>query len=419
MSTAQIWTGASATIPQGDLVTINSATSTDTYSFATGTGKTVTYTAGGSDTTATIAAGLFALCNASTEPDFTEITFAYVSGATFTATGPADGAPMANAVGGTGSSTLTTPTAAVSPHDYSLAANWLSGTAPGSGDSVTFDGAYSTIPCKYNLGYADTTSLSSWKRLATFAGQGTMIGLPAWNPAGYEEFRQTYCQVDSTSITIQQADSDATPCIKVQGTNASATTATIIGVGQGGFGGFSGSTPTDYTIEIFGLPASSIVHGVNANIGIAVEAGQTCTVATLLLNNCTGLVGTGVTLTTPTVNGGSVQINCSYTTLTINSGATVVVGGAATPGTSIIINSGTCQWQSTGALSATTIGSLGTLDMSVAPAVVAVGTITLLPGGTLNDPNQRLTRSFTISATSAQMSQVNLNLGTGFTAAIT
>src|SRR4051812_46783557 len=111
------WVGKSQTTPQLDTITVGSATAAQTFT-ATRNGKVVSYTAGGGETTTTVALAVLALLQASTEPEFQELTFAAGSaGNLVTITGPADGAPFSLTVGGTGTISLAHTTTAAGPFD--------------------------------------------------------------------------------------------------------------------------------------------------------------------------------------------------------------------------------------------------------------------------------------------------------------
>jgi hypothetical protein len=138
-----------------------------------------------------------------------------------------------------------------------------------------------------------------------------------------------------------------------------------------------------------------VLNVAGASVTVCPLTGQTATLATVLSTQATLTLGSGVTLTTPTVMGGQAEIQCSWTTLTVDDRADVLVSKAAAS-TTQNINSGTVTWRSTGGVGATNINSDGALDMDTAPAVVTAGTITVYSGATLTDNHKRLPASYTL-----------------------
>ena len=395
------WTGAGSAAPRIENWAIGSSTVGQTFTATSPNGSVATYTAVTGDTTSTIATGLADACAAITDGQFTELTFA-ASGANMTVTGPSDGAPFTLTSGGTGTTTVTVTQTQLSPHDYTRAANWLGGVAPVANDDIVFDTG--SVDVLYNLDGFTGTVFTSWKRLYTYTGK---IGLPDTSSSGYREYRPTHCEVDSTSIRVEQSQSDGDSSIRVKATNAGATTVTVTGAG-------AVQSTTTWLTEVYNLPASSIVLNTGGSLAIAPYASQTATVATLTSTNGALRVGAGTTLTTPTIKGGVAEIATSYTTLTVDTAATVTVTTAAAAATSTDIESGTVIWVSTGTPGAVTLGTDGILDLSQCPQAVAVGTITTR-GGRLYDPNGRLTKPYTFSCPNHSISEVSPDFGTGFT----
>lgn len=401
------WLGGGSTVQQLDTITVGSHGTGDTFTY-TINGKAFTYVALSTDTTnALAAAGLLAVVQAVTEPEFTELTFAAgTTTATITVTGPADGAPFTGTVGGTGTISTTTTIAPLSPSDYGRAINWAGGVLPTTSDDVIFDTG--SVDAKYNLAALTSVTLSSWTRRTSYTG---VITLPDVNAAGYREYRPRMCEIKSASVRVEQATNDGAGQIRLKSTlTGSAVTVNVIG---------QGASPQDGTwfTEVTGLPSgqANVVNVTGGSLAVCPYTGETGTVATLRAANSTVVLGAGLTLADVTAIGGTTEVGCGFTTLTTDQGATVTATRGSAGATSCTLQGGTLSWQSTGAIPAVTIGSDASLDLSQCPAPVTVGTITRNAGGTLNDPLARLTRPYTEVYVDCGQEECPTARGTGFT----
>lgn len=401
------WVGAALTTPQVDTITIGSSTSTQTFT-VTINGKTVTYTAVTSETTSTVATALAAALEASTEGEFSEIAWV-ASSATVVATGPADGRPFTLTVGGTGTISSSTTTTASSPNDANLGANYSTGSLPGNGDTLNLEG--SSVSILWNLNaLAAISTLAAVVRRATYTGT---IGLPDYSSNGYREYRAKELATDAPVITWE-AGADQAQQFRLKSTAGSAVTLTVAPAASTRGGG--SSQVGGEALEIRGTPASSTAKIAGGSVAIAPYAGQTSTVATLLVTGGTVTLGSGVTLTNATFANSQGEVRCGYTTLTVSGRSAVTVAGAAAAATSTTADGGAITWTSTGGIGALTIEKEGgRLDLSSAPAAVSVGAITLTAGAELNDPYDRLTRTYAVTLTGCSIADVVFTTGDGRT----
>lgn len=346
------------------------------------TGGTITVTVGGTKSvivtptttnTTTTAGEIATACEASTEPEFEEITWTS-SGAVVSATGPDDGAPItvAKTDGGSNSTTLATLTAALSPYDANDAANYAGGALPVNGDRVVLQDG--DVPMKYNLSSLTAVTFTVLRK-GTYTGS---IGLPDTNPAGYPEYRSTHLETAGVTIELEGASGDQAGQFRFKSTAGSAVTITVRG-GNAGAVGYE-------VVEVHGTPASSVLRIAGGSVAVAPKVGQTATLGTLTASNASLRIGPDVTLSGgATLNNVSASILSSWSGTLALDGGDVSVGGAAAG--VLQIDGGRVVWRSTGNPgNSPAIGSGATLDLSQAPTTLTIGgTITLYAGGTLDD----------------------------------
>lgn len=396
------WIGAAQTTPQVDTVTITANNVATTYQ-VTINGKTVSVI--GQASTALTATALQAATDASTEPEFAELTWGAVNGSAFTVTGPSDGSPFtmsASVTGGTGTISRTTTTTAGGPNDVSLAANYSTGSLPGAGDDLVLE--LSDVSLLYNLDALSAIDLGSFTRRSSFTGR---VGLSDVSAGGYREYRGKELQVDSESITIETPGSDGAGQVRILSLSSAAVTLSVLG--DGSAGGL-GSEP----VSIRGLPASSVVSVTGGGLAVATAAGDVATIATLSVIGGSVRLGSGVTLTTATLRDADARFDCSCTTLGVDGNGTITVLGNAAV-TTLTVDGGTIDWRSTGSPGAITIGSGGAITYSRAPASVAITSATIHPGGVWSDPAGRVTRPYSLVISRGSISEVSLDVGVGRT----
>lgn len=403
------WVGRQRARAQRGTLTVGTADTGGTITVTVGGRKSVIITPTTTNTTTT-ATEIAEACAASAEPEFAEITWESATNVV-TFTGPDDGAPItvAKTDGGSNSTTLVlSATAPLSPHDVGDAANYSGNALPTGGDTLVFEA--SDVDAKYNAAALTGVTLAAVIRRASFTGR---LGLPAENPAGYVEYRTAEVELDAPAVLIEMADGDAAEQIRIRSVSSSAVTFTVQGDG-------STAAVGGEVVQVRGLPASSILCANGGSVAVAPLAGQTATVLTLLAQNATVWLGSGVTLGAATFTDCTFRLDCSATTLTMLEGGSGDVRGAAAVGNSgLKVYAGTLTWRSTGATgNSPLVGPAGTLDFSQAPAAVTVGgTVALYPGATWRDPASKVA-SYSLNTVNCGLGAVTTDVGVNRTLAV-
>lgn len=338
--------------------------------------KSFTYTTTSTNTT-TIASGLASAWNALsgvTYPEFAELTasnstntFKLTSdtagkaiGTITIATTESDGsAADAQTIDGASSSTGTTTTANKGPNDWSTAANWSGGAVPVDSDDVYIED--SAIDILYGLDQS-TIQPASLNIAQNYSGK---IGLPYTNSdstsGSYIEYRERYLKIGPTTITIGRGAGTGSQRVNLN-TGTDQTTLNVFNSGPAESG-------RERAIQWKGTHASNVVNLDRGSLGAAIEAGETATIATMRIgyvDNKAGdsqfRLGSGVTLTTVTMAGGVGTIGCAATTITQDDGTLTIEGTGGV--TTLIVNAGSCFYNTTGTLATGTVSGTGILDFS-------------------------------------------------------
>lgn len=402
------WIGQQIRRRQVDTLTVGSSTAGHTF-ITTINGKAVSYTAISGDTTATIAAAIRALLAASTEGEFRELQYGTVASSAFTVTGPEDGAPFALAVSGTGTYSRTATTTPLSPHDLNDGKNYSTGALPSGSDHLVFEN--SSVDAKYNADALAGVGLASVTRRASFTGR---LGLLAQNANGYREYRASEVEFDAPLQTYEVAAGDQAGHVRVKSVGASAVTLSVQGDGGQTALGFE-------VVQVRGLPSSSAVRVNGASLALAAYAGHTATVATLNAENATLWLGAGVTLGTANLTNVTGWTEAGWTALTMYTGGTLDVRGAAAGANSgLKVYGGTVNWRSTGAVgNSPVVGTGGTVSFEQAPASVTCGgTVELNAGAAWLDPSGRIGTPYNVNLNRCTLADVNLNVGPNKTLAV-
>ncbi len=363
--------------------------------------KTVEYTEGAAETDDTVAAGLQALLEAATYPEFQEVTWT-VDGDTITATSATEGVPFTATESSSGGSlTKTSVTAATGPEWYDNIQNWSLGAVPVNGDDVVIAGSAQNI--RHGLAQSAVT-LASLTIDSTFTGQ---IGNPTWNPSLYYEYRATYLQTSASLVFVGSPSGGGSGLIRLSlGSNAANVTVYS-----------TGSRVNDGTLPCLtlrGSHASNVLNMQSGDVGVAYEAGETASFPSVLvgyLNQASSDVqlkfGSGATLTTVGMSGGDVQAQTNVTTVTMD-GGTFTLRGSATV-TTLTCRGGTFFHQSSGTITTAVVG--GTLDFGRDRRARTVTNTTVLEGGTLLDPAKTVTFTNPILLSQCGLADVTLDLG--------
>lgn len=383
----------------------------NTYSVTMGLNNAavVTYTAQAGDTNNSIAAGLQAALAASQFGQFQEIAWT-VSNNVITATASTAGTPftLSTSTTGTGTPTLGIATVAAnsSPEDWGNAINYSLNTLPIAGDDVYVD--HASLNIRWNLTALSAVTLNSLNIDSTMTGS---IGLPEVNTNGsnsYEEYRPTYLSVGATTVNIGQGNDSGSPLIKLN----TGTVQTALFVRQMG-------QSTDASLESLqwkGTNAANTVEVTRGTVALAGYGGDTATVATLTVgyvsnqdSDATVRVGSGTTLTTVNMSGGSLDLYGAATTVTKTAG-TLTVWGTGAVGTLSDL-SGTTNYLSTGTITTLTIGSGCTFNFAEDDQARTVTNCTLYAGGALADPFKTVTWTNPIQLAQCRIADVTLDLG--------
>jgi len=365
---------------------------------ATINSKVETYTASATDTVTTFATAFVSQLLASLIPEFRLVTWTNPGVGIIQGTGPQDGRPVTITWGGTATASTTTTVAPTSPFDAGDALNYAGGL-PVNGDVLVLENNAASL--FYNLAALTSITFTIIRRSSH---TGT-IGLADNNSLGFVEFLPRHLECAGTAITI--AD-NSTGFLRIRSTAATATTLTITGNAGGGLG-------QEY-VEVFGLPASSIININGGTLALAPLGTQSALATTVRVNNGVFRSGPSATLTTLNITNSTVQLNGAYTTFTQDRGSTSTMLEASA-GTTTNIEDGTVFWASTGGPGALNINSGGTFDNSGAPGAVAVGTVTLNEGATILDPAERFTKTYNIVIV-GELANLTMDLGTTFNLAV-
>lgn len=270
--------------------------------------------------------------------------------------------------------------------------NWSGNTPPEDSDTLTFDNG--SVDVRWGLTtYASGSTTSNPTTIIKYKSYTGNVGLPEVNTDNsakpYHEYRTTYFTTDNGATA-----------------NCDANLEVGEGPGSGRFKWDAGSGQT--TLSIFGkgsriengVPcilwkgshASNVVYNLAGDLGIAFFGGETATVATLVTGDgptsqASTICGSGVTLTTVTLNGGSQETNSAITTATQNAGTWVHKSGTIT---TLTVRGGTFYPNGAATITTLNVASGGTFDASKGNASFTItNTIQLYKGSKFLDPQGR------------------------------
>ncbi len=302
-------------------------------------------------------------------PELAECTYT-VAGSVITATAKIPGVPITFSGSATGSGTVTvsTPTAATGPNFANLAANWSGNTLPTTGDTIVIENGPAIL-------YGLTTITQVMASVIIEAEFSETIGLPETTASGYPEYRPQYWAINTSSLNIGGGTGRSSTRIRLNlGTQATAIVVQKTGQQFG----------DEWPVQIIGgVNATAYVLG--GMVSFAGRSTEVCAFNSLTVaSGATVLCGSGVTHGT-IESSGDLLIASAVTTLEVHAGTTHLQAIA----NSIIIDGGTLMYQSTGTLPSVTVGP-GTLDCTD----VRDRTITALNlkrEATVRDPSKTLT----------------------------
>lgn len=359
------WLGNAPATKDLFTVSLSGTVISQTYTM-TINGKTVSYTASGIDTVATILAQLVSLWNLSTITEFAELTAAGLPGGgpftSMTLTGDQAGRPslIAVATGGAATFSIANTTPATGPNDFSNGVNWTGGVAPVNSDTLVFDSG--TIGCLYNI----TTTLTGITVIVQ-PGYSGAIGLPAINKTSsnsYTEFRPLYLTLAGGTATING------PSLPRCNIDFGAHTAVVRVLDKATRSQGDSSTPS---VLINGGDVSSSLNITKGDVGVAFYANTAATFPTIdtgfSSNAASDVVlycGTGATLTNLVQNGGNVTVQSALTlaTLGISGGILTIQDGSAVTITAL---NGTVNLNTTGTIGTVNLYNTATLNCDSDP----------------------------------------------------
>ena len=401
--------GDAAAVAQVDTLTVGGTIEAgDKFSVTIGN-KTITVSAT-TTVVATTATEIYTALAASTIDEFLEITWANPSDGVITATAVTAGVPFVLTAATTESDgsaadaqtfSKASTTASAGPNHWDTAANWDTGAVPTTGDDVYIEN--SNVDILY--GFAQTgVTLASLNIAASYTGR---IGNPDYN-GDYWEYRDKYLAIKSTVVNIGKGPGSGSPRIKLDLSSAQ-TTVTVYSTGSAAEVGLE-------ALLLKGTHASNAVYVYAGSVGIAVEAGQTSTVATLTIGykdspatDADVRLGSGVTLTTVAKSGGKLEVNSNFVTLTQTEGETRVRGSATL--TTANLDGGILWYESSGTLTTANVGGDATINFSRDMRSRTVTNSTLQKGAALIDPYKTVTFTNPFLLDRCAVADVALDLG--------
>jgi len=354
------WRGDATAVAQVHTASIDSVDGTPANNTFTCTIGGVAIDAVGDTDVATTATNLRASLNASTHPYFAAITW---SGGTGDIIGTADtaGVPFVAALTETGAGTgavtdFAATTASAGPNDWSTADNWQTvggaqGTLPASTDTVIIENnaqeiAYGLDQNAVALGFLRIDQSYTGKIGLTRTEFATSVD-GATTDTTVVEYREDYLKIGWEFNDIGQRFGPGTATgstrLKLNNVDAAASTTTIHNTASTGDGIYP-------AIRLLNTHASStlLVRKAPGGVGVAIdEPGETTTFATITVSDETAsarlFTGAGLTLTTYVQNGGNNSLRSvvdgTITTMTVN-GGTLQTNGDFTV-TTLNVNGGT------------------------------------------------------------------------------
>lgn len=358
-------------------------------------------------TATTTATALAAALNASTVPEFAEVTWSS-NAAVVTGTADTAGKPFtctSSVAGGTGTfGAFADTTASAGPNHWDTAANWDASGVPTGADDVIIENTSADI--LYGIDQ-NTVTLTSLTIRASYTGKIGLQEVRGTGTTSYYEYREKYLKISATTVTIGDGSGAGSGRIKLN-TGANATTLTVLGTG----------TPAETGLESLLWKGTNAANVLNVNkgvVGVARFAGETATVATLRVGfvankagDATVYCGTGVTLTTINQEGGTLTTNSAVTTLNVTDGKATHMAGAMT---TLNLYSGTCYYRSSSTLAAANVGDTATLDFSQDMRARTVSACDRYGSGSIKDPFKTVTWTAGIDLNFGTLDSSKLDLG--------
>lgn len=374
--------------------------------------KDVTYTATGSDTNATITTSLLALLQASTIPEFREVTWTS-SSLVISGTGSSDGKPFTStsASSGTGTLVAATATAATSRNHWDAAENWSLGAVPVDTDDVYIEACATDI--LYGLSQTGI-ALNSLNIAASYTGR---IGLPdvATGGTGYREYRDKYLSIESaTTVNIGYGPGSGSGFMRLNLGTTAAATVNVSSTGRS-------SDRSVKALMLQGSHASNVLNIRQGSIALALNDDDTARFPVIRVGSLDSpssdvdlYCGPGCTLAgTITQVGGKVITNTAVTTWT-KYGGTSENHGTSTITTLTQDGQSSHYWLSSGTITTVTCrGNQAFIDMSRDLRGRTATNMTFSGGAYLYDPAKTVTFTNAISVDAASANAIFSRNGFG------
>ncbi|MCH7989759.1 MAG: hypothetical protein IID46_11515, partial [Planctomycetes bacterium] len=357
------WLGHSRKVAQVDTITLSGTWEANDEVDLTINNKTL-IVVGNSTDAQTVAAAVVIAWNNVTTPEFAEIT-ATQDGRAIILTADTAGKPFTltaktteqSASGTADDQVLThvTKVASAGPSHVNDVDNYSLNRLPVNGDRLFIESGADLL---YDLDALSGVSLTKMDISQKWTGK---IGLPVENSDGslnYDEYRPTYFEIGSTTITIGLDEGQGSGRIKINGGSVQ-TTLNIHNTGTADESGLG-------AVIWKGTHASNVINITKGSLDVAPFAGEIATISTLRvgfrdnpLGDSTVRLSDGVTLTTINVSGGNVSADSDITTLTQTNGVTTLFSGDIT---TLALDSGQCFYRGTGTLATVTINANAELN---------------------------------------------------------
>ena len=422
MATA-VWQGGAPAVAEVQTIAVDGTWADADTATVTVNGKAVTYTMadlGAVNTQLYVNAKLTAALNASTLPEFEEMTAVNTSNTVMTITADTAGRPWTATVASTtaGDGALGSPsvtTAATGPNVWDTAANWDGGAAPVAGDTVIFE--HSDVDALYNLDQSSVDNLAVMTVKQSYTGK---LGLPRTNVQGgsaaadkYVEYRTQSLTVQIKALTIGKGSGSGSGRLKFSMENGTACAIRVLDTG----------TPIETDVEsviITNTHADTTAVLSKGSVGFNIFAGETGSLSTLDIGfrqnqiGCvTGKSGSGTTLTTLTKSGGIYEVQAAVTTITHTGGTLTFSGTGAV--TTLNARGGMVKYLSDGTLTNLLADGGATVDYSQDMRSRTVSNGDVWKGATMLDPHKTVTWSAGIDLNQCGLIDVTLDLGEDFT----
>lgn len=330
----------------------------------------------------------------------------------FTAVNPGDPFTFTYSAGGgaTEANDATNSVASSGPNDASVVANYSSGALPSAADELWFQ------DCQNMPQFGLTALAAIGLAKVVFMGALGATGRPFFVPIGrttYREYRARYLQLKMNSgssplIVNCQTDLLNLDCQTFQ------TLMLVSDTGTSGGGAVNGGTPTLYFI---GTHASNAITVDKGRLGLAYYAGEVATVLTLKLgyvtdseNDATIWYGSGTTLGSIAMTGGTVYGAIGLTTLTQRAGIVRLEDGSVTTAT---VYGGRFKYAGNDTITTLTIypGAEGLFNESNQARTVT--NTTIYAGATWQDPGATVTHTNAIAVPGGSPTQILGTFGAG------